>query len=99
MVTIQVQAWLLYVQRPTGLGDQKVRQPSAILMASSEEHAITSFRQQMLGQKDAPAPEDMSAQPALTAPFEDLMRVAMIGLYVRMFQADMMMAQAARQGH
>lgn len=60
--------------------------PRAITMAKDEAHAVESFRTAALGSKIEGA---ITAKNGWTAPIEDLMRVGLLGLYSRMFSADM----------
>ena len=60
--------------------------PRAITMAKDEAHAVESFRTAVLGSKVEGV---VTAKSGWTAPVEDLMRVGLLGLYSRMFSADM----------
>lgn len=60
---------------------------AALVMGKDPEHAVSVYRQNNLGAP--PTKEVISAQRAATAPFDLFMRTAMMGLYSRLFQADM----------
>lgn len=69
--------------------------PRAITYAQSQEHAVESFRAAMLGQNVTAA---VTAQSAWEAPIDDVVRVGLLGLYARIFQADAAAAQAQARG-
>ncbi len=71
-------------------------QPRAITMAKDEAHAIESFRTAVLGTK---LTTTVTAKSGWSAPIEDLMRVGLLGLYSRMFSADMAAMAAGSQRH
>lgn len=69
--------------------------PLAITVAKDADHAVESFRAAALGQG---LKGTVTAQSGWTAPFEDVMRVGLLGLYMRIFQGDMAAAAAAAAG-
>jgi hypothetical protein len=72
-------------------------QPRAITMAKDVEHAMESYRLASLGNKD-PNPPIVTIENAWSAPIEDVMRVGMLGIYARMFGADLAaVAQSSRK--
>lgn len=70
--------------------------PRAITVAKDAVHAVETFRTAALGQK---LEGTVTAQSAWDAPFEDVMRIGMLGLYMRIFSADMAAMAAANRGH
>jgi hypothetical protein len=70
--------------------------PRAITMAANVEQALESYRMATLSDKK-PEGETIRAVSAWDAPVEDVLRVGMLGIYQRMFSADMAM-QMAREG-
>ena len=67
-------------------------EPRALIAASSEEEALTGLRAMNLGQKDLP---EWRVMRAVTAPFEDVMRIGILALYAQIYQAGMAAQQAA----
>jgi hypothetical protein len=70
--------------------------PRAITWAKDPEHALESYRLAALGQK-RDEKEIVTAVIGWDAPAEDVMRVCLLGIYSRMFQADMAAMAAGRQ--
>ena len=66
--------------------------PRAITWAKDVEHALESYRMATLGHKKDET-EVVTAVNGWDAPVEDIMRVGLLGIYSRMFQADMAMMQ------
>jgi hypothetical protein len=66
--------------------------PRAITWAKDPEHALESYRMATLGTKKDET-EVVTAVSGWDAPIEDIMRVGLLGIYSRMFQADMAMMQ------
>lgn len=62
--------------------------PRAITWAKDSEHALESYRMATLGVKKDET-EVVTAVLGWDAPIEDVTRVCLLGLYSRMFQADM----------
>jgi hypothetical protein len=62
--------------------------PRAITWAKDPEHALESYRLATIGQKKD-ANEVVTAVSGWEAPIEDIMRVGLLGIYARMFQAGM----------
>jgi hypothetical protein len=72
--------------------------PVAIGMATSAEQAISAIRAQSLGDPSFDVTK-VRATAEIDTPFEDFVRVALDGIYMRMFQMDAQAgARAAMQG-
>jgi hypothetical protein len=70
--------------------------PRAITWAKDPEHALESYRLATIGQKKDEK-EIVTALSGWDAPIEDINRVGILGIYSRMFQADMAAMAAASQ--
>lgn len=69
-------------------------QPRAITIAKGAEQAVASFRAANLGQK---LPGVVTAQSIWTAPIEDVQRVCLAGIFMRIFTGDAAAAMARAQ--
>jgi hypothetical protein len=81
--------YLVYARKP---GQGIPWEPRALVAASSPDEALTGLRSMNLGQRDLP---EWRIERAITAPFEDVVRLALLALYAQMYQAGMAAQQAA----